>query len=107
MGTPLLTGKCERQQHARAQERYAEAQQSAQAGKQNTLGKQLADDAAALRTERGADGNFGAAAHAADEQQIGNVGAGYEKNESGDPRQQVQDAPCTRPAYSGCRRHPG
>ena len=89
-GNVLLIGEGEREQYVRSGIGDGETEQAAEAGEKNAFGEQLADDAAALRTERRADGHLGAAAHAADEQQIGNVGAGDEKNESGDPLQQVE-----------------
>ncbi len=60
---------------------HAQPGDAAEAGEQNAFGEQLADDAAALRAEGGADGHLRAAAHAADEQQVGDVGAGDEKDQ--------------------------
>ena len=67
-GNALPSGEGERQQHACAQEGYSEAHKCAEAGEKNAFREELANYAAALRAERNSDGDFGATAHAADEQ---------------------------------------
>jgi hypothetical protein len=86
----VLVREGERQQRVRSEVGDYEPEQPAHARKKHAFGKQLADDAAALRTEGRADGELRAAAHAADEQKIGDVGAGDEKDECCDPLQKLQ-----------------
>ena len=82
--------KGERQQRVRSEIGDGKAEQAADTRKKHTFRQQLAHDAAALRAERRANGQFSLAAHAAHQQEVGNIGAGDEKDERGDPLQQLQ-----------------
>ena len=86
----VLIGKGERQQRVRSEIGDGEAEQAAHAREKNAFRKKLAHNTAALRAERGADGKLRAAAHAAHQQQVGDIGAGDEKDQRGDPLQQLQ-----------------
>ena len=67
-----------------------EAGDAADYGEDEAFGKELADDAGARCAERRAEGHFGSAAHAADEEEISDVGAGDEEDEAGDPHEHVE-----------------
>ena len=67
-----------------------EAGNAAESRENDTLGEELADDAGARGAKGGAEGHFRFAAHAADEEEIGDVGAGDEEDESGDPHEHVE-----------------
>jgi hypothetical protein len=86
----VLIGKGECQQRMRSKIRDGEAEQTAYTREQNAFRKKLAHDAAALCAQCCADGKLRAAAHAAHQQQIGNIGAGNKKHQRGDPLQQLQ-----------------
>jgi hypothetical protein len=63
---------------------------AAERGENDAFGEELADDAGARGSEGGAEGHLRFAAHAADEQEIGDVAAGDEENDAGDPHEQVE-----------------
>ena len=75
-----------------AYEAEDEAQDAAGDGEHHALGEELADDAAALRAEGGADGEFALAAGGADEQQVGDVGAGDEQDQADGAEQHEERA---------------
>jgi len=89
-GHVVLVGEGEHEQGTRRDERNHESKQAAEAGKDHTLGEHLTHDARALRTERRTDGELSAAAHAANQQKVGNVGAGDKQDERRDPGEQPQ-----------------
>ena len=70
------------EQRADADEAEDEAEDAAGEGEQNAFGEQLADDARAAGSHGGANGEFTLAAGGADEQKIGDVGAGDEEDEA-------------------------
>ena len=86
----VLIRKGERQQRVRSEIGDGEAEQAAHTREKNAFRKKLAHDTAALRAKRRADGKLRAAAHAAHQQQVGDIGAGDEKDQRGDPLQQLQ-----------------
>src|SRR5262249_2809968 len=79
----VLVGKGERQQRVRSEIRDGKAEQAAHTREKYTFRQQLAHDAAALRAERRANGQFSLAAHATHQQEVGNIGAGHEKDQRG------------------------
>ena len=84
------SGEGEREQHAGSRVGDDDAGDAAECGEDEAFGEELPDDAPPRGAEGGADGHLGAAGHAANEQQIGDVGAGDEQDESGDPGEQMQ-----------------
>ena len=86
----VLARKGERQQRVRSEIGDGEAEEAAHTREKHAFRQQLAHNAASLRAERRPNGQFNLAAHAAHQQQVGNIGAGDEKNERGDPLQQLQ-----------------
>jgi hypothetical protein len=68
------------EQSAHANEAEAESESASRHGEQNTLGKQLSNDARAPGTHRRPDGEFTLASCSADEKQIGDVRARNKKN---------------------------
>ena len=68
----------------------SEAEQAAHTREKNAFGKQLTHSPDALRAKGGANAYLCAAANAAHQQQVGDVGAGDEKNQRSDPLQQLQ-----------------
>ena len=63
---------------------------SADSGKKNAFGEQLADQMAAAGANGGTDGDFALASGGAREQEIGDVGTGDEQNEAHSPHQNQQ-----------------
>ena len=86
----VLIRKGECQQRVRSEVGDGEAEQAAHTREKDAFRKKLAHNAAALRAKRRANGQFSFAAHAAHQQQVGDIGAGDEKNQRGDPLQQLQ-----------------
>ena len=82
-----MIGKGERQQRVRSEIGDNEAEQAAYTREKNAFRKKLAHNAAALRAKCCADAKLRAAAHAAHQQQVGDIGASDEKNQRGDPLQ--------------------
>ena len=68
----------------------SEGEQAAHSREKNAFGKKLAHNTATLRAECCADAKLRAAANPAHQQQVGDVGAGHEKNQRNDPLQQLQ-----------------
>ena len=52
--------------------------------------EQLPDDSHACRAQRRAHGHLSLSAHSTDEQKVGDIGAGYQQHQAGDPHQQRQ-----------------
>ena len=86
----MLIRKSECQQRVRSEIGDSEAEQAAHSREKNAFGKKLPHNAATLRAQCCADAKLRAAAHAAHQQQIGDIRAGDEKNQCGDPLQQLQ-----------------
>jgi hypothetical protein len=86
----VLIWKGECQQRVRSEVGDGEAEQAALTREKDAFRKKLAHNAAALRAKCRANGQFSSAAHAAHQQQVGDIGAGDEKDERGDPLQQFK-----------------
>ena len=84
-GNFLCSGKGERQQHAGSTIGDDESGNSAERGQEDTFCEQLTDDPRTHCAEGGANGHFCAAVHAANEKKVGDVGAGNEEHQAGDP----------------------
>ena len=72
----------EGEQGAHADEAEDESEDTSGDGEQNAFREQLADDARAARSHGGTNGEFTLASCSADEQEIGDVGAGDEEDEA-------------------------
>ena len=81
------------EQQADADESENEAQQASGQRERKALGQQLADDLEASGAERGAGCEFALSYRGAHQQEIGDVGAGNEKNEADRAEQNQQRLP--------------
>ena len=70
------------EQGAHAGEAEHQPEDAAGEGEQNAFSEQLADDARAAGSHRGTNGEFALASGGADEQKVGDVGAGDEQHEA-------------------------
>ena len=89
-GDVLVAGECHGEQGVGACISDEQAGDAAQRGENDAFGEELANDAGARGAKGGAEGHFRFAAHAADEEEIGDVGAGDEEDEAGDPHEHVE-----------------
>src|SRR6185369_2808601 len=80
----------EGEKHAGSAVSDGETGEAAEDGEDDAFGEELTDDAYALGAEGGADGHLRASAHATNEQEVRDVGAGDEEDESGDPLEQLE-----------------
>src|SRR5438105_2592687 len=79
-----------RNKHARAAVGDNEASHSADDREDNTLCEELANDSYSHRAQRCSDGHLFAAVRSANEQKVGDVSAGDEEYEAGDPHEKLE-----------------
>ncbi len=90
IGTFCASGKGHCDKHASTCVGDDKSSRTADDREDEAFREQLADDSYTHRPQRGSDGHLYVAVHSANKQKIGDVGAGDEEYEAGDPHQQLK-----------------
>ena len=101
------TGEEERAQYSRSPHGDDQAGEAAKECEQYPFGEQLAEQPSPAHAERGANGNLPAPANGAGQEQVGNVGAGDEQHDQGDPGQPRGGSRYARWLRTAFRQHRG
>src|SRR5581483_5591985 len=86
-------GEGEIDNHARADKGDADSENASGNGEEHAFGESLLDERRAFGAERGADGRFAPTRGATGKKKIGNVGAGDEQNQRGNPGEEMKTIP--------------